>query len=135
MFTLLADANLDGHALLLDRRLAIEKWREFRDSLNIQFVYFERLGLPRKSSDDVVWRFCQGQGYYLLTANRNQASDDSLESVIRREGKAESLPVFTLADADRIYHDMAYLDRVVERLLIYLLDESNYRGTGRLYLP
>jgi hypothetical protein len=71
----------------------------------------------------------------LLTANRNLESEESLEATIRREGTSQSLPVFTFCDADRIYQSAAYLDQVVERLLGYLLDEANYRGTGRLYLP
>ena len=53
----------------------------------------------------------------------------------RREGEAESLPVFTFGDADRIYQSGAYLDKVVERRLDYLLDAPNYRGAGRLFLP
>lgn len=51
------------------------------------------------------------------------------------DGHAKLLPVFTFADADRIDQSAAYLDQVVESLLDYLLDEANYRGTGRLYLP
>jgi len=78
---------------------------------------------------------CQQHGYYLLTANRNLEAEDSLEATIRREGTAQSLPVFTFADADRIHKSAAYLDEVVESLLEYLLDEANYRGTGRLFLP
>jgi hypothetical protein len=133
--TLLVDANLDGHAQLLDMRLRTQTWRDLRDQLDIQFLHFEQAGLARTTKDDVVWRHCQAQGYYLLTANRNLESDDSLEATIRREGTAQSLPVFTFADADRIYQSAAYLDDVVETLLEYLLDEANYRGTGRLFLP
>ena len=96
---------------------------------------FEQVGLDRDAKDDIVWRLCQEKGYYLLTSNRNRKSEDSLEATIRREGTTQSLPVFTLGDADRIYHSAVYLGQVVEALLEYLLDESNYRGTGRLYLP
>ena len=135
MARLLVDANLDGHAQLVAMRLATETWREVRDHLAIQFLHFAQAGLDRDATDDVVWRLCQQQGYYLLTANRNRKSDDSLEGTIRREGTAESLPVFTFADAGRIYRSAEYLDEVVESLLEYLLDEQNYRGTGRLYLP
>ena len=135
MVTLLVDANLDGHAELLDMRLRSETWQELRDQLDIQFLHFEQAGLPRTTQDDVVWRLCQEKGYYLLTANRNLESEDSLEATIRREGTAQSLPVFTFADSDRIYQSAAYLDDVVETLLEYLLDEGNYRGSGRLFLP
>jgi hypothetical protein len=133
--TLLIDAHLDGQADLLAMRLGTEAWRDLAIHLDIRFLHLEQVGLDRNSKDDVVWRCCQQNGYYLLTANRNHESDDSLEATIRREGTLESLPVFTFADADRIYHSAAYLEGVVETLLDCLLYESNFRGTGRLYLP
>ena len=135
MVTLLVDANLDGHAKLLDMRLGSTTWREVCDHLAIQLLHIEQAGLDRAAKDDVVWRFCQQQGCYLLTANRNFEADVSLEATIRREDIPQSLPVFTLADADRSYQSSAYLDEVVESLLEYLLDEENCRGTGRLFLP
>lgn len=135
MVTLLVDAHSDGHGDLLAMRLSSEIWREFRDRLQIQIIHFEQAGLSRNAKDDAVWRPCQRERFYLLTANRNLESDDSLEATIRREGTVDSLPVFTFADADHIYESAAYLDEVVESLLEYLLDEVNYRGTGRLYLP
>lgn len=135
MVTLLIDANLDGYAELLDMRLRTETWRELRDALGIRFLHFEQAGLDRTAKDDAVWRYCQERGYYLLTANRNLESEDSLEATIRREGTAQSLPLFTFADADRMFQSVAYLDEVVEKLLDFLLDEHKLRGAGRLYLP
>lgn len=135
MITLLVDANLDGHAELFDLRLRTKTWRELCDYLDIRFLHFEQAGLDRATTDDIVWRWCQERGYFLLTANRNQESEDSLEATIRREDTAQSLPVLTFADAQRIYQSSAYLDKVVERLLDYLLNQENYRGTGRLFLP
>jgi hypothetical protein len=133
--TLLVDANVEGHSALLDRRLRSETWRELRDYLDIRFVRFDEAGLELTTKDDTVWRFCQEKGYYLLTANRNYESDDSLEATIRREGTIESFSVFTFADADRVYQSTDYLDQVVEALLDFLLNEHNYRGSGRLFLP
>jgi hypothetical protein len=135
VITLLVDANLDGHAELLEMRLAAAAWRELRDYLELRFLYFEQAGLDRAATDDVVWRFCQAQRLYLITANRNRDSDDSLEATIQREGTSNSLPVFTLADAGRIFQSAAYLDRVVEKLLDYLLYPETYRGAGGLFLP
>jgi hypothetical protein len=135
VITLLIDANLDGHAELLDMRLRTEMWREVRDHLDMHFLHLQQAGIDRSAKDNVVWRLCQEKAYYLLTANRSRKSDDSLEATIRCEGTAQSLPVFTFADADRIFQSAAYLDEVVETLLEYLLDEASYRGTGRLYLP
>jgi hypothetical protein len=133
--TLLVDANLDGHAELLAMRLSTDAWKEWRDDLDIRFLHFEEAGLDRNAKDDSVWRLCQEKGYHLLTANRNRKSEDSLEATIHREGTVDSLPVFTFADADRLYQSADYLDEVVESLVEYLLDELNGRGAGRLYLP
>jgi hypothetical protein len=58
-----------------------------------------------------------------------------LETTIRTRNTSEHLPVFTLARADRIRKNQAYAELVVERLLEYLLDIENFKGTGRLYLP
>ncbi len=135
MAILLADVNLDGHAEVLDARLGTETWREVRDHLGLAILRFQQAGLPHEAKDDVDWRHCQKHGYYLITANRNSKSDDSLETTIRRENTADSLPVFTLGDANAIYRGTAYLDNVVESLLEYLLDADNIRGTGRLFLP
>jgi len=135
VIALLIDANLDGHAQLLDQRLRTPTWQEMRDHLDLRILYFEDVKLDRTATDDVVWRWCQEHGYYLLTANRNHESPNSLEATIRREGTAESLPVLTLADASRLYQSSAYLDKVVESLLGYLLDHQRYRGAGRLFLP
>jgi hypothetical protein len=133
--TLLVDGNLDGHAGLLLGRLWTEDWKLFCDHLELRVLYLEDVGLRRESPDDVVWPLCQEQGYYLLTANRNMESDDSLEATIRREGTESSLPVFTIADADRLYDDSAYLKQVVDKLLQFLLYAQDYRGAGRLYMP
>lgn len=135
MVTLLVDANLDGHAELLTMRLATDYWQEWRDHLDIRFLHFEDAGLDRNAKDDVVWRHCQEKGHYLLTANRNRKSEDSLEATMQREGRVDSLPVFTFADARRLYQSADYLDEVVESLVEYLLDAADFRGAGRLYLP
>jgi hypothetical protein len=135
VITLLVDANIDGHAQILNNRLQGEPWREFRDYLDIRFLHLADVGLTPSTKDSIVWRLCQERGFYLLTSNRNMEVDDSLEATIRREGTSSSLPVFTIADADRIKESPAYLDAVVNALLIYLLDEDNFRGTGRLFLP
>jgi hypothetical protein len=97
------------------------------------FRTFREVGLDPASPDDMVWRFCQAQGYYLLTSNRNQDSEDSLKATLRREGTSNSLPVFTLPLPDRVYQSPTFLERVVEKLLDYMLDADNIRGTGRLY--
>ena len=71
----------------------------------------------------------------LADSNRNEESPDSLEATLRREGTPASLPVMTLPLPDRVYHSPAFLDRVVEKLLDYMLYADNICGAGRLYVP
>jgi len=119
----------------LVRYLTSPPWQEVWLSLNLQVFTFEDLGLLRDVPDSVLWQACQERQVLLNTRNRNAGGPDSLEATIRLQNTPEHLPVFTLANADRIRKNQAYAELVVERLLEYLLDIDNFRGTGRLYLP
>src|SRR5262249_18882340 len=98
-------------------------------------LHFADIGLVPESTDVVVWQTCQQQGIYLITDNRNQDDQDSLEATIRTQNRPTSLPVFTIGDAQRLRNSREYTSEVIETLLIYLLEEDNIRGTGRLFLP
>ena len=78
---------------------------------------------------------CQDHDFVLITSNRNQKGPESLEATIRDRTTTESLPVLTLADAERFRHDREYADRVVASLLEILFEIDSFRGTGRLFLP
>jgi len=71
----------------------------------------------------------------LITNNRNADGGGSLEHVIRNETTASCLPVFTLANAERIRTDGDYAERTAIRLLEYLFDIENYLGSARIYVP
>jgi hypothetical protein len=66
---------------------------------------------------------------------QNEEGPDSLEATIRTNGTAQSLPIFTLADANRVLSERSYAELVADRLLEYLYDMDNLRGSGRLCLP
>jgi hypothetical protein len=132
---ILIDANIEGQGARIWARMQTPAWRDIRDALDVNFQTFREVGLDATASDKDVWHFCQAHGYYLLTSNRNADSEDSLEAPIRRDGTSTSFPVFTLPQADRVYSNPTFLDRVVEKLLDYVLDADNLRGVGRLYLP
>jgi hypothetical protein len=117
------------------RRLQQDPWREIWTGLNLHVLSFAALGLAPQTSDAVLWQMCQQHQLILITNNRNGKGPDSLEATIRAHNTAACLPVFTLANPDRVLHDPGDRDRVAERLLEYLIDIDNYRGTGRLYLP
>jgi len=132
---ILADINVQGQVVLLGQLLEGDYWRELWSSLELSVFFFTDVGLPRSASDASVWQVCQEQALALITANRNDEAPDSLEAMIRERNTENCLPVFTLADPEEIRHSRDYADRVVARLLGYLLEIDRYRGVGRLYLP
>ncbi len=135
MRAILADKNNEGHVTAIVRRLERDPWDELWADMRLSVLTFSHLGLGEETPDVLVWRACQQQQALLITINRNAHGPDSLEETIRRHNTPLSLPVFTLANADRVLQDRDYLDRVAESLMEYLVDIDNYRGTGRLYLP
>lgn len=135
MIKLVADANIEGHIAQLIARMQVEPWRGFWDYLHLQYVTFGDLGLSESDTDRIIWQRCQDEQVILLTNNRNDDGPDSLESTILRCNMPTSLPVFTIGNADNILQSGDYANRVIDTLLIYLLDLENARGTGRLYLP
>jgi hypothetical protein len=135
VITLLADANIQGHVARLVAHMQSVAWRDFWDYLELRCVSFADVGLDLADSDLAVWRCCQERELLLLTDNRNQKTADSLEATIRTHNSPSSLPVFTIADSRRMLSDGEYLDRIIDRLLRYLLELDAVRGTGRLYLP
>jgi hypothetical protein len=132
---ILSDSNIEGHLRLLLAHLESPTWREIWHSLNLTVYQFADLRLAKDASDAELWQACQNRGVILITANRNAEGPDSLEATLRARNAPDSLPVLTLANADRILTSNDYADRVVERLLQYLLDIDGVRGAGRLYLP
>jgi hypothetical protein len=132
---LLADVNIQGHIEVLVKRMQAEPCFEFWNHLDLSLVSFADLGLKPGDSDSVIWHRCQQRQVYLLTNNRNDDGPDSLESTISKHNTPQSLPVFTVGDAERLKKDREYSDRVIWALLEYLLEEKNLLGTGRLFLP
>jgi len=132
---ILADANCEGHLALL-LRLFHQNWRqEVWEFLRLAQVSFADLGLPPGASDREVWEVCQREQVVLVTANRNDEGPESLESTIQQHNTPQSLPVFTLANDQRVLRDRQYAETVADRLIEALFDIDSYRGTGRIYLP
>lgn len=129
--TFLVDYNLDGYALVFLGILTKLGWLEI---LSVQFVTFREARLSMESSDRMVWRYAQENQMMILTANRNMKGEDSLEQVMREGNTADSFPVLTIADLDRL-DEFDYRERCVERLIEIVLDIDNYMGAGRLFIP
>ena len=132
---IVADANCEGHLALL-LRLLQEGWRrDVWEFLGIARVTFAEVGLVADASDREVWEACQRAQVVLLTANRNDEGPESLTTTIHQHNTTHSLPVFTLANDQRVLRDRQYAEAVADRLLAFLFDMDSYRGTGRLYVP
>jgi hypothetical protein len=132
---MLPDINIQGQFDILVSLLVSEEWREIWDSLNCSIETFAGLGLPFDASDLVVWQACQQHRLILVTGNRNARGPESLEKTVQTLNTPDSLPVFTLANPVRIARQRSYAQKVVSKMVEYLLDHDRYRGTGRLYLP
>ena len=132
---ILADINVGKQRRAKLAIWASEKWRDLWNDLGLSVVGFPTLGLSYNSPDDLIWRTCQREELVLITGNRNKRGPDSLEAVIQAENQPDSLPVITIADANRVLQDRVYAEKVAESLLDYLLRIDEVRGAGRLYVP
>jgi hypothetical protein len=131
----MADNDIRGHMAILARALLSDDWREIWLSLNLPIWSFADLSLTADASDAAVWHACQRDEVILITGNRNDDGDDSLQATIQTHHTRASLPVFTISEPKRVMRSPDYANRVVESLLQYLLDIDNVRGAGRLWLP
>ncbi|MBL8795951.1 MAG: DUF5615 family PIN-like protein [Planctomycetia bacterium] len=134
MLGMAPDHDVEGHFDVLLGHLDGPQWQEIWRQLGITVQSIESLGLSIAAPDRLVWQVCQSQQVLLITANRNDDGPDSLAATIRECNTAQSLPVFTLANKDRILESSAYAAEVVERLLEYLMYIDDLRGTGRIWL-
>jgi hypothetical protein len=132
---MLADINVRKQRDAVLAIWASDAWRDLWSGLGLVVEDFPGLGLSYDASDAVIWRTCRREGLVLVTGNRNRRGPDSLEAVIQDENQPDSLPVITLADADRVLRDRLYAERVAEGLLDYLMRIDEVRGVGRLYVP
>ena len=125
------DYNLKGKSLILWGVVAAEGWLGL---IEINFLQFEDVGLPRDSSDLIVWKFAQEKQMILITANRNMKGKNSLEQTIREKNTDRSLPVVTISNVDRL-DEKIYRERCVASLIEISLDLDNYLGAGRIFIP
>jgi len=131
----MSDYDIEGQMQMLLRLLTSTEWRELWSELAIRVETFASLRLPTYTPDIELWRRCQQQHIILITGNRNEEGPESLETAIRALSTSDSLPVLTIGEPQRIFSSRTYSQRVVERLMEYLIDVENLRGTGRLYVP
>src|SRR5262249_35308764 len=117
------------------KRMQAEPWAGFWHYLDLRLVSFAYLDLDPADSDATVWKRCQERRAFLSTNNRNDDGPESLEATIRTLNTPQSLPVFTVGDAERLKNEREYADRVIWALFEYFLEFDNLLGIGRLFLP
>lgn len=127
----LLDHHMKKQGILLWATMGSEGWLKL---LNIPMLTFHDVGLRIDSSDHDVWRFAQEHQLILLTGNRNQVGEDSLEQTIRNENTPTSLPVVTVSVVDRL-EERIYREQCAERLAEIILDIEHNLGLGRIYIP
>jgi hypothetical protein len=135
MAAIMADHDCEGQMQVLLRLLASAEWHALWTELAVRVESFASLGVPPHTPDADLWQRCQTQQIILITGNRNEEGPASLEATLQASNTPTSLPVLTLSEPQRVLSSRAYANRVVERLVEYLIDVENLRGTGRLYLP
>ena len=129
--TILLDHDIEGHAKYLQVGLRETGWN--RD-ITVAFVCLRDLGLSDDSSDQDIWRFAQQHRLLLITSNRNQENETSLQATIERENSPEALPVLTLSQANRLLLP-DYRQQAVHKLVEIIIYLENYLGIGRIYIP
>jgi predicted nuclease of predicted toxin-antitoxin system len=132
---ILADVHMGNYVEAIVREMQSAYWAELWTHLGLTLHHFDDMGLTPTSTDLEIWQRCQAEQLILITDNRNQYSDDSLESAIRDHNTPDSLPVFTIGKLARLRKNNTYAQLVVEKIYGYLLDIDRVRGAGRLYLP
>ena len=135
MPTIMADHDVEGQLRLLLNIWLSPSWIDLWTELRCDVESFERLGIGENATDSDVWQLCQEREIVLVTGNRNAEGEDSLEQTMRRLGTPNSLPVLTIGDPNRLMKDRRYAEDVAARLLDYVRDIDELRGTGRLFLP
>jgi hypothetical protein len=112
-----------------------EPWLLFWEHLHLDYLHFSEAGLAEAAPDALVWHTCQERELILITDNRNKKRADSLEATIRENNSPSSLPVFTIANVQKLRQSRDYADKVIEWMFEQLMRIEALRGTGRLYLP
>ena len=129
--TILLDHDLAGNGIFIEQGLKETGWNQL---IQVQFNRLRDYGLPDNLPDQEIWRFVQTHRLLLVTNNRNNENETSLQATMRRENTPQSLPVVTISDKDALIQT-EYRQRVAQGLARIIIDLDNYLGTGRVFVP
>jgi hypothetical protein len=131
---ILTDNDVVGAVRAFRRILESEEWAELTSILDLQFIKFPDVELPRDAPDVTVWQRCQEVGALLITGNRSSGTD-SLEQTIHEQGRSDRFPVLAIGDPQRVTREPAYARECAMSLLDFVERIETLRGTGRLFIP
>ena len=126
--TILIDQDRLGFDIFIEERLAETGWDQL---IQFQFRRPRDYGLPANLPDQEIWRFVQTHRLLLITNNRNNEDETSLQATMWRENTLDSLPIITVSDKNALIQS-DYRQRVAHRLAEIIIDLENYLGAGRV---
>jgi hypothetical protein len=129
--TILIDRDLEGFDVHLKAGLQEIGWDQL---IRVEFKRLRDYGLPPDFPDQEIWRFVQAHRLLLITNNRNNDDETSLQATLQSENTLDALPVITVSDKDALKRS-DYRRRAAQKLVDIIFDLDNYLGTGRLYIP
>jgi hypothetical protein len=128
---ILLDHDIEGYDIYIETGLRETGWDKV---FTIEFNRLSDFSLPDNSSDQDIWRFTQQGRLLLITSNRNNEAETSLQATIERENTPDSLPVITVSDRESLVL-VDYRQRVANRLAEIIADLEAYLGVGRIWVP
>ena len=129
--TILVDQDLIGFDIFIERGLKETGWDQL---IQFKFTRLRDYGFPDNLPDQEIWRFVQAHRLLLITNNRNDENETSLQATIWRENTAEAWPVVTVSDKEALVQ-ADYRQRVAHSLARIIFDLEESLGAGRLYVP
>jgi hypothetical protein len=129
--TILIDQDLLGYDVFIAEGLRETGWDQL---IQFRFQWPRDYGLPANLPDQDIWRFVQTHRLLLVTNNRNDEDETSLQATMRRENTLTSWPIRTVSDKNALIQT-DYRQRVAHQLAEILVDFENYLGAGRLFVP
>jgi hypothetical protein len=132
---LLSDADCIGQVRLLVALMQDADRREFWELLELDVLTLDDLGLSVQTPDRIIWERCRDEELLLITGNRNADDVDALQNVITECDDPLALQVITISDTARVGIDREYAHRAADKLLRFLFDIDDYRGTQRQFIP
>ena len=134
---LLADSNVQRHMAHVRNALERLDLLELLVDMDVEFATLAEIGLRLDIDDRSLWHRCQSDGWILLTDNRNDDDETSLQATLRNRWKPGDLPVLTIANKQEFENNAEYRERVAADIaeVLYGASLGEYRDRDRIFVP